>query len=153
MLVAYRPPWFPVFFCGDHHGATPISRGTTKHKENCPAYFFYLYLIHYLNISSFQLLSNPWVPLIAQLLVLWSNRLSSFRCSRLLALCQINLSLVYIYPTPPLQVGKNTKSISSRGQLVWIYRFFFSFAETCYLITVKEPSLPYYLLIAGVRRD
>ena len=50
----------------------------------------------------------------------------------------LSLGNVCIYPTPPLQAGCDTR---------------FSSSETSCLAKAKDPSLPYYLPVAGGRTD
>ena len=68
MLVVYRSPWFPVFFSGDYHGATPICSGTNRYGTDdasfdiFPKGFLYLLLvvIWYWNINRMTCLAPDW---------------------------------------------------------------------------------------------
>ena len=60
----------------------------------------------------------------------------------------MNIRCMYL-PNPSAQAGCNTRSIF-KWSLTGL-NFEFSFSQTGYLTTVKEPSLPYYLLIVEGR--
>ena len=62
---------------------------------------------------------------------------------------QTCLNIIYIYPTTLPWVGCDTRLILSEVQQVWIQSFSFSHIG-CHT-NVREPSLPYYLSIAGRR--
>ena len=105
----------------------------------------YIYIYIYIYINPCFCMSKPVYLYVRSLYPSLSIYLSILVCSYL----TIDYSMFIIFTTPSARAGYDTRSIFKRGLTGWNSKF--SFSETSCLTKAEEPSLPYYLPIAGGR--